>query len=131
MATSHYRKASLPLESNPDIFTVLAHQLGADPKLRFQGVWSLEEPQFSSPALALVLLFPTSENYESEREMKDATREDPSDRPEFGGLSWFPQTINNACGLNAVVHAPSNGVARHKLGSFERPAGLRLESKPV
>lgn len=119
MATSCYRKAFPPLESNPDVFTVLAHQLGANPKLRFQDVWSLEEPQLSSPALALILLFPTSEDYESQREPRNVTLEEPSTSSRVGEVSWFPQTINNACGLYAVVHALCNGAAKRKLGSFK------------
>jgi hypothetical protein len=35
MAASHHWKAFLPLDSNPDVCTVLAHQLGGDPKLLF------------------------------------------------------------------------------------------------
>jgi ubiquitin carboxyl-terminal hydrolase L3 len=116
MATSCYRKSFLPLESNPDVFTVLAHRLGADPKLRFQDVWSLEESQLSSPALALILLFPTSEDYEDQREIRNVSREESSTCSVADGISWFPQTINNACGLYAVVHALCNGAAMRKLG---------------
>lgn len=110
---NNYTKHFIPLESNPDIFTSLIHQLGISGVLSFQEVLSLDDDyiaSFERPVLALILIFPTSEAYEDYRSTEDLTR------PEFNGIgadgvTWFKQTINNACGLYAILHAICNGDA--------------------
>ncbi|KAF3031937.1 ubiquitinyl hydrolase 1 [Didymella heteroderae] len=106
-----YTKHFIPLESNPDVFTSLIRQLGLSEALSFREVWSLNDvTSFPRPALALILIFPTSETYENHKSAEDATREDY-----IGGgaddIIWFKQTINNACGLYAILHAVCNGEA--------------------
>ena len=43
MATA-YHKHFIPLESNPELFTQLMHQLGGGPSLTFQDISSLDDP---------------------------------------------------------------------------------------
>lgn len=117
-----YRKAFIPLESNPDVFTELIHKLGVSQSLGFQDVLSLDDPELLAflprPAYALVLVFPTTEAYEKR------VKEEDSELGEYDG-SWgsevvvfFEQTINNACGLYALLHAVCNGKARKHIGKF-------------
>ena len=95
MSANQYQKHFIPLESNPDVFTQLTHELGVSPTLRFQDVLTLDEPAlFPRPALALILIFPTSETYETQISKEEATDEED--------VVWFKQTINNACGLYAI-----------------------------
>lgn len=110
------RKAFFPLESNPDVFNELIRLLGVSPRLAFEDVFSLDDPDLlPHPALALVLVFPADEVLKA-----DAA----SDRAEYAGrgedepVVWFKQTIQNACGLYAVLHALCNGRARGYLGKF-------------
>ena len=115
-----YRKHFIPLESDPDVFTNLINLLGVPPSLCFEDVLSLDGPHFfPRPVLALILVFPTAESYESQKAVEDASYEETS-----GGdgenIVWYKQTINNACGLYAILHALSNGVARDMLGRFQR-----------
>jgi ubiquitin carboxyl-terminal hydrolase L3 len=115
MATQ-YRKHFIPLESNPEVFTQLIHDLGVSPKLSFQDVLTLDEPaMFPRPALALVLIFPAAETYESQRVKEDAQYEEYASA-ENEEVVWFKQTINNACGLYAILHAVCNGKAKQFIG---------------
>ncbi|KZM24554.1 Ubiquitinyl hydrolase 1 [Ascochyta rabiei] len=120
---SGYTKHFVPLESNPDVFTLLIHQLGVSEALSFQEVLSLNDvASFPRPALALILIFPTSETYETHRSIEDADREENTG-PDADGTIWFKQTINNACGLYAILHAVCNGDAV----SFIDPDSLLAE----
>ncbi|KAG9550569.1 hypothetical protein KCU71_g11659, partial [Aureobasidium melanogenum] len=70
MPARTYSKTFVPLESNPQIFTSLAHNLGASPGLEFTEIFSLDDDD-SEPKkgelLAYILAFPAAENYEDER----------------------------------------------------------------
>lgn len=96
----------IPLESNPEVFSELAHTIGLSPVLQFHDVYSLTEPDLLAilprPTLALVLLFPISEGYEEDRKLGS---ESYSSRK---NIQWFKQTIKNACGLFALLHALLN-----------------------
>ncbi|KAL6352372.1 hypothetical protein LRP88_14354 [Fusarium phalaenopsidis] len=110
-----YRKHFILLESNPTVFTELAHGLHLSPELEFHNVFSLDEPDLLSliprPALAL-------------REYsKSGVDED---------VVWFKQTINNACGLYGILHAVvTNGAARDFIGQYlDRAAVLEEDEQP-
>ncbi|KAF2455014.1 hypothetical protein BDY21DRAFT_387166 [Lineolata rhizophorae] len=121
MSVKRYRKHFIPLESNPDVFTDLIHKLGASPTLGFRDVLTLDEPELlPRPALALILIFPTLEAYESQKEKEEALYEECAGSAREEEVVWFEQTINNACGLYAILHAVCNGDARNFIhtGSF-------------
>ncbi|KAK7928654.1 hypothetical protein PG985_005652 [Apiospora marii] len=110
----HYRKHFLPLESTPEIFNQLIISLGARPCLSFEDVLSITEPSlFPHPAIALILVFPTTEQYENRKAVEDTNFQPCRSSNEH--VVWFPQTINNACGLYGVLHALSNGEGRSLL----------------
>jgi ubiquitin carboxyl-terminal hydrolase L3 len=112
-------KQAIPLESDPEIFTNLMHDLGVSKSLSFTDVYSLDEPSLSSlprPVVGLILVHPTPEDYEEEIHRRErATR---GDVQKLGSCVWFQQTINNACGLYAILHAVSNGLARSFIGKL-------------
>ncbi|CAI4211548.1 unnamed protein product [Parascedosporium putredinis] len=89
--------------------------LGAPESLFFEDVFSLDEAELlPRPAVALVLIFPAGQDYEARLAAEEASR---SSHALSGGhsaqeVTWFRQTIHNACGLYAILHALSNGVAR-------------------
>ena len=101
----HYAKHFVPLESDPEIFTELMHDLGVSSSFKFIDIWSLEDEMLAfipRPVLALILILPPCPAYEQ-----------PTAAPINTALSnqevtWFRQTINNACGLYAVLHAVCN-----------------------
>lgn len=113
-------KAYIPLESDPEVFTQLLHNLGA-PSLEFHDVFSIDDPDLMAiiprPVLALLLVFPTSETYEKQKSAEEAAR---SAYEGFGpdeDVIWFKQTIHNACGFYGILHAISNGPARDYIGA--------------
>jgi ubiquitin carboxyl-terminal hydrolase L3 len=117
-----YRKHFIPLESNPDIFTELIHKLGISPSLNFQDVFSLDPELLSfipRPAHALILVFPTTNEYERRVNVEDFKAKDVLDSDDENEIVFFRQTINNACGLYAILHAVCNGEVRN---SFGKPA---------
>lgn len=114
--SEEYSKHFIPLESNPYVFTELSHKLGLHERMEFQDVLSLDEPDLLDllprPVYALILVFPTTETYE-----KRVQEEDSGIGVDVWGqgddnIVFFKQTINNACGLYAMLHAVCNGEAR-------------------
>ena len=119
---SVYTKQFIPLESNPIVFTELAHKLGLSTSLVFEDVLSLDDPELLGflprPAFALILVFPTTDDYEKRVQDEDAKVEEFRTSGGAGDLVFFKQTINNACGLYAILHAVCNGEARQKIGTI-------------
>lgn len=114
--SKQYRKHFIPLESNPIVFTDLIHKLGVSQSLAFSDVLSLDDQELLAfvprPVYALVLVLPDSAAYAKHK------AEEESGLVEYAGSGagedavWFKQTINNACGLYAILHAVANGEAR-------------------
>ncbi|KAK6461950.1 hypothetical protein DFJ63DRAFT_288143 [Scheffersomyces coipomensis] len=104
-------RSVIPLESNPTIFSDLAHNVGLSPVLGFHDVYSLTDPDLLAflpkPIYALVLLFPLTANYESLRKSEDKPKKDYENEL-IDEIKWFKQTIGNGCGLYALLHALSN-----------------------
>lgn len=115
-----YSKSYIPLECNPNLFTQLIHKLGVSSSLAFHDVLSIDDPDLLAftprPALALVLVFPTSTIYEEQKAREEASTEIYQGSGEGESVMWFKQTIHNACGLYGILHAVSNGEARKAIG---------------
>ncbi|KAF9007155.1 hypothetical protein BDQ17DRAFT_1423223 [Cyathus striatus] len=112
MTKKHY----IPLESDPEVFTHLLRSLGVS-NLAFTDVLSLDDPDLLSmvprPVYGLVLVFPTvSKEWEAFIAAREGAREEYTGSGEGEEVVWFKQTIGNACGLYAVLHAVCNGEAR-------------------
>ncbi|KAG9193033.1 ubiquitin carboxyl-terminal hydrolase L3 [Alternaria panax] len=126
-----YNKHFIPLESNPDVFTELAHELGLSTSLGFEDVLSIDDRELLGflprPALALILVFPTTGEYEKRAQDEDATLEDFHCS---GSVVFFRQTINNACGLYAILHAICNGEARQRIDDVSI-IGQLLDASPT
>ncbi|KAG7452029.1 cysteine proteinase [Guyanagaster necrorhizus] len=123
-----YRKYYVPLESNPEVFTELIQNLGVD-TLQFQDVYSVEEPDLmamvSRPVYALVLIFPsTSDAYKNQKTAEEATRSAYVGKGDGEDVVWFKQTIDNACGLYAILHAVCNGDAKNLIPPTSKLAKL-------
>lgn len=114
-----YRKHFFPLESDPAIFTELSHLLGSPASLIFEDVLSLDEAErLPHPALALVLVLPTTAVYEKRKQHEDALYDVCPQADLEEDVVWFKQTINNACGLYALLHALANSEARCMIREF-------------
>lgn len=109
MFTKHFT----PLESDPVIFSELLHSLGVEEKLEFVDVYSFEDDTLlflPRPILALIVIFPDI----------DVAKPDIVGfgdvcftNEELSKVVWAKQTINNACGFYAILHAACNGSARN------------------
>lgn len=126
-----YRKHFIPLESNPDVFTELIHKLGISQSLCFQYVLSLDDPELLGflprPVHALILVFPTTKDYERRVNVEDFGAKDYLDGNDEEEVVFFRQTINNACGLYAILHAICNGDARNSFGKLMLVASYDLD----
>lgn len=137
-------KAFVPLESNPQVFTALSHDLGLNPKYEFTDVFSLTDPDLLAfvprPVYALILVFPISPVYEQFRRNADAIAVekaaiDPSSPACYSANSgtpaqnslWYKQTIKNGCGTYAILHTLANAFPRSSgeaADSFILPGSL-------
>ncbi|KAI0752243.1 ubiquitin carboxyl-terminal hydrolase [Irpex lacteus] len=128
------KKYFLPLESNPDVFTQLMHNLGVSSALAFHDVLSIDDKELLQlvprPALALVLLFPTLEDHEVLRKAENEAAVAYDGSGEDEDVIWFKQTIGNACGLYALLHAITNGRAREYIGKNTLISRLLKECVP-
>ncbi|KAJ3751228.1 ubiquitin C-terminal hydrolase L3 [Lentinula detonsa] len=129
------RKHYIPLESNPDVFTELIHTLGVSSSLAFQDVYSLDDPDLLSlvprPVLGLILIFPAMEDYDKVLEDDKKTRQAYTGKGEDEPVTWFEQTIGNACGLYALLHCICNGPAKQYLKPDSTMSNLLKKCVPL
>jgi ubiquitin carboxyl-terminal hydrolase L3 len=112
-----YEKHFIPLESDPEVFTNLIHDLGIPSSFKFIDILSLEADQLQNVRSendntieALILAIPDCQAY-TEQTVKD-------DLIPEGDIIWLKQTINNACGLYAILHCVCNMVDPKEFGKI-------------
>lgn len=97
-------KAVVPMESNPEVFTHVAHKLGLTESHGFVDIYSVDDEDLLGmvprPVSAVVLLFPLTQMGQADSAGDIGSNDDKA--------VWFKQTIKNACGLYAVLHALGN-----------------------
>jgi ubiquitin carboxyl-terminal hydrolase L3 len=115
MPQTKHAKVFPPLESDPALFTLLLHKLGASSTLHFEDVLSLEETgpfAINSKCIqAFVLISPFSDNDGEALERIQSQCVAPSNEEEKAvaeSVIWVKQTIHNACGFYALLHAVCN-----------------------
>ncbi|XP_063704725.1 ubiquitin carboxyl-terminal hydrolase [Culicoides brevitarsis] len=100
----------LPLESNSEVLTKYIQKLGVSDKFMIADVLGLDKELLEflpQPVSALIFLFPCNEKFEKYREDEDkALKANPPECPK--DLFFMKQTIHNACGTIALVHAILN-----------------------
>ncbi|GKT42973.1 ubiquitin carboxyl-terminal hydrolase isozyme L3 [Colletotrichum spaethianum] len=132
-------KTFIPLENNPDVFTSLVHDLGISPSLGFFDVYSIDEPALLDlvprPVLALIFISPAPMYHQVRA--ADGTKTVKEDGITYEGAGpeepviWFLQTIGNACGLYALIHAVGNGEARSYVAEGSLMDRLLKEAEPL
>ncbi|KAK9770216.1 hypothetical protein SCAR479_13100 [Seiridium cardinale] len=127
--------AFIPLEANPELMTNLLHKLGLSKALQIHDVYSISDPELLAfiprPALALLLVFPVSAVYESQRMAEDAPLPNYSGKGKDEPVIWYKQTIRNACGMMGLLHAVSNGPARGYIESGSNLDKLVKDAIPL
>ncbi|KAI8475782.1 MAG: peptidase C12, ubiquitin carboxyl-terminal hydrolase 1 [Monoraphidium minutum] len=118
-------KKWLPLESNPEVMTEFAERIGLDTTQHaFYDVLGLDEELLAmvpQPVAAVLLLYPITSDTEAAAKADDerlAAEGAAAGHP--GGVYYLKQTIGNACGTIAMLHAFGNNLGAVKLaeGSF-------------
>jgi len=105
-----YVKRFEPIESDPQILTKLMHRLGVQQNFCFDDVLDYKE-ESQQPALALIVIFPESQNDELEKAIVEVKR-----APIItDNIKFLRQTIDNSCGLIAILHCVLNTVAAHSI----------------
>jgi len=95
----------IPLESNPQVLNKYVHNLGMDAGWNFVDVYGLDPDllcMVPRPCAAVVLLFPDNTEQINSQDIGDLASDFPST------LYYTKQTIGNACGTVAIVHALAN-----------------------
>lgn len=112
----------VPLESNPEVLTKWASQVGLSTGVvEFSDVYGLDEDVLSfvpQPVKAVLLVFPLSDEVDKQRREQDKQVQE-SGQPDIDPTLFFvKQTISNACGTIALLHAIYNSDATIKPGSI-------------
>ncbi|KAI8807356.1 ubiquitin carboxyl-terminal esterase L3 [Cladochytrium replicatum] len=98
----------LPLESNPEVLNTYMERLGVGGDWAFTDIYGLDPELLDmvpKPVIAILMLFPITETYESYRREEEAKlKSGPID---FSGFFCLQKTAN-ACGTIALLHALAN-----------------------
>ncbi|TBU30706.1 cysteine proteinase [Dichomitus squalens] len=102
----------IPLESNPEVLTKWAVSAGlVESQAHFEDIYGLDSELLalvSQPVKAVILLFPLNDACQQRRRQEDeriAGEGQPAIDPT---IFWMKQTISNACGTMALLHALIN-----------------------
>jgi len=103
--------AWVPLESNPEIFNGWATKAGLDPLSgQFYDILSLQEELLAlipRPVKAIILVSPYHEGLPRWRAENEEVERQGGSKVD-GSVFWMKQTIGNACGAMALMHAVAN-----------------------
>ncbi|XP_049881062.1 ubiquitin carboxyl-terminal hydrolase isozyme L3 [Pectinophora gossypiella] len=107
----------IPLESNPEVLNKFLQKLGVPSDWAVVDVMGLDTEMLSwvpRPVLAVLLLFPISDNYKEHKDKEEAEilskgQEITSD------IFYMKQNLSNSCGTVALVHSVANNTDRIKL----------------
>jgi len=103
----------IPLESNPEGFNAWASKAGLiTTRDEFGDIYGLDDELLAmvpQPVKAVILLFPLTDDFKKKRDARYAEKlrkvgeghVDPT-------IIWIKQTIGNACGTMAMLHALTN-----------------------
>lgn len=100
----------VPLESNPDVLNKFIHKLGVPSKWELVDVYGVDQELLAflpQPVIAMILLFPINQKYETFRinEEEDLKERGQEVSPK---VYFMKQTIGNACGTVALLHSILN-----------------------
>ncbi|KAI9064139.1 cysteine proteinase [Trametes sanguinea] len=102
----------IPLESNPEVLTKWAVAAGLiESQAHFEDIYGLDNDllaMVTHPAKAVILLFPITDAYEQKRREEDARIAAEGQQAIDPTVFWMKQTISNACGTMALLHALIN-----------------------
>jgi len=103
----------IPLESNPVGFNAWASKAGLiTTQDEFGDIYGLDDELLAmvpQPVKAVILLFPLTEDFKKKRDTRYAQRLEKVGKGHIDPtIIWIKQTIGNACGTMAMLHALAN-----------------------
>ncbi|CAM1319695.1 UCHL3 (predicted) [Pycnogonum litorale] len=100
----------VPLESNPDVMNTFLQNLGVPSAWKIVDVFGLDDELLMTipqPVVAVILLFPKNDqNADYIKNMVESIQE--SGQEVNDSVYFSRQTIGNACGTMALIHAVAN-----------------------
>jgi hypothetical protein len=121
-----YVKRFEPIESDPQILTQLMYCLGIQETFWFDDVLDYKE-ESQQPALALIAIFPESQKDELGKAAVKAKR-----TPIItDNIKFLRQTIDNSCGLIAVLYCILNTVTANSISKLKICSSFKETNKPV
>jgi len=109
--------AWIPLESNPEVMTKFAHQLGVPKEWGFVDVYGTDPELLAivpKPVLALILLYPLSSKT-AEYDAQEETKIKESGQDVSNSVYHLKQCVSNACGTVALIHSIANNTDQIKM----------------
>jgi ubiquitin carboxyl-terminal hydrolase L3 len=106
-------KKWLPLESNPDVMARFLHATGVPAGIAVSDIYGTDPELLAmvpGPVHAVLLLFPISPQTEAAR--AEQAERDGGEARVPAGCVYLRQTIGNACGTIAMLHAVANSPVR-------------------
>lgn len=126
------KKLFTVLENNPQVMNHLAQTLGLDDSLSFYDIYSLTDPNLLAliprPVLALLVIIPLTPTWYEARTAEDKDKGEYEGTGEEEPVMWFKQTIGNACGSIALVHALINSNASQHIQPGSTLDGIRRDA---
>lgn len=102
----------IPLESNPNVFNDWAYAAGlVRSQAHFEDIYGLDDAlldMVTPGAQAVCLCFPYKEAIKDEYREEDAKFKEVGQESVDPTIFWMKQTIPNACGTMALIHALAN-----------------------
>ncbi|KAI9564837.1 hypothetical protein GHT06_008577 [Daphnia sinensis] len=103
-------KRWIPLESNPEVMNKFLTTVGVSSTWKINDVYGLDPELLATvpqPVLAVLLLFPINEKFESYFKKQEEEKQSEAIAP---SLFFMKQTVGNACGTIALIHAVANNL---------------------
>ncbi|KAJ1975988.1 Ubiquitin carboxyl-terminal hydrolase isozyme L3, partial [Dimargaris cristalligena] len=121
----------VPLESNPEVMNHLLRRFGVSEAWAFNDVYGLDPDLLAlvpQPVMAVILLFPITPAYDAQY-LKDgnATTMPPATAELLSDVYFMKQTIGNACGTMAILHALANLQSEVALDEDSSPLATFLQ----
>jgi len=102
----------IPLESNPEVMNSWSFNLGLSPQVNeFCDIYGLDPvllDMVPKPVKAIIMVFPLTEKLEELRRDEDGRIAKDGQHKLDPGVVFIKQTIPNACGTIALLHAFAN-----------------------
>jgi ubiquitin carboxyl-terminal hydrolase L3 len=110
----------MPLEANPDVMNKYVQAMGMKGTYQFFDVFGLDPELLAmipQPVVALLLLFPITENNSAYTDQEDEKIKKDG-QVVSKDVYFMKQTVGNACGTVGILHSLANNLDKISLGTM-------------